>query len=409
MTNKWNRLLSALLFSGSLVTMAAEETPIKVVPAATPISALGKPDLAVVKYAKFNSSIMENAVLGSLTQGWLMQEQVLRWNKVVRESWNRAFEKLGYPTPKRADALFKEIGHEETALQLGLLIRSVKEKLHKTGTHEYSGTIYLDTTWVLFSPRTMKALLEVPVEGTYQTATGEDYVELMEEAASVLVRNLLAKPEYLAALAVPKEKVETPGQASFSFPAVPAPKGDLASNSSELSAAVVTLNTDSGSGSGFYIAKSGYLLTNSHVVGDSTFVKVVTATGRELPGEVVKVSTRRDVALVKTCEVPYKPLSVNPRDPKVGGDVYVIGSPLGGKFSGTMTRGILSGFRMINNMQFLQSDVSVTHGNSGGPLLDSSGAVLGLVVMGLKVEGGNMNFFIPIAEALSELSIELKP
>ena len=88
---------------------------------------------------------------------------------------------------------------------------------------------------------------------------------------------------------------------------------------------MVTIETAAGSGSGFYIDR--YLLTNQHVVGDSKFVKVRTATGRELPGEVLRVDARRDVALLKTESTPFDPLAIRTGETHVGEDVYAVGSP----------------------------------------------------------------------------------
>jgi S1-C subfamily serine protease len=196
---------------------------------------------------------------------------------------------------------------------------------------------------------------------------------------------------------------------AYSFPPNPQLKGGVKNNNLLLSAAVVTLETTNGTGSGFYITRDGYLLTNRHVVGDAKFVKVRTATGRELPGEVVSEDAHRDVALIKTQKVPFDPLSLALTDPGVGSEVFAIGSPLGEQFNGTFTRGVLSGYREINKNRYLQSDVSVLPGNSGGPLIDGSGSVVGITVAKLYAPGGNLNFFIPIAEALASLSIEIKP
>ena len=75
-----------------------------------------------------------------------------------------------------------------------------------------------------------------------------------------------------------------------------------------------------------------------------------------------------------------------------------------------LTRGILSGYRTINNLRFLQSDVAILPGNSGGALLEKAGQVIGITVAGLGAKGlAGMNFFIPIEDALSKLSLQVKP
>jgi Trypsin-like peptidase domain len=71
-------------------------------------------------------------------------------------------------------------------------------------------------------------------------------------------------------------------------------------------------------------------------------------------------------------------------------------------------RGILSGQRTLNQRRFLQSDVAILSGSSGGPLLDASGTVIGITVAGVEAGRANLNLFIPIREALDKLTIELK-
>jgi serine protease Do len=135
------------------------------------------------------------------------------------------------------------------------------------------------------------------------------------------------------------------------------------------------------------------------VVGNTHYVKVKLASGRVLVGEVVRENARRDVALIKTESVAdMTPLHVSMAEPPVGEDVFAIGSPLGQELAGTFTRGVLSGVRENNGLEYLQSDVAVNHGNSGGPLLDVTYTVIGMTVSGIERANG-LSFFIPIREA----------
>ena len=90
-----------------------------------------------------------------------------------------------------------------------------------------------------------------------------------------------------------------------------------------------------------------------------------------------------------------------------GETVYAIGSPLGEALQNTMTKGIVSANRVQGGQAFIQSDVAVTHGNSGGPLLDEKGRVIGITDWGIGSDSGNLNlnFFIPIGEALKALAL----
>ena len=91
--------------------------------------------------------------------------------------------------------------------------------------------------------------------------------------------------------------------------------------------------------------------------------------------------------------------------PAVGSDVYAIGSRLDEKLHSTITRGIISGVREENKKMLIQSDVNIRPGNSGGPLVDKGGSVVGIAVSGLVINSvaQGINFFIPIDDALKSL------
>lgn len=143
--------------------------------------------------------------------------------------------------------------------------------------------------------------------------------------------------------------------------------------------AVVEIRTPTGLGSGFYIDASGYLITNAHVVGKYARTTISTADGQELFGEVIKVDALRDLAIIKTSPVQIKPLGLDSeKDVSVGDHVLAIGSPEG--LSNTFTEGIVSQARNLRGVRMIQTDASVTHGNSGGPLIRlESGKVAGVI------------------------------
>ncbi len=175
-----------------------------------------------------------------------------------------------------------------------------------------------------------------------------------------------------------------------------------------------------GHGSGFFITKQGHLLTNAHVVGDAQRMRLVTAGRKQkLVAEVLRVDKMRDVALLKLEEIPegfdITTLPIRTNSPSVGEDAYAIGAPQDSKkLQDTVTRGIISAHRhamkfMGTRQNFIQSDVELHGGNSGGPLLDANGNIIGMAVGGLTDEGTGMglNYFIPIGEALEKLDIGL--
>jgi S1-C subfamily serine protease len=175
----------------------------------------------------------------------------------------------------------------------------------------------------------------------------------------------------------------------------------------QIRAFVVTVFAGGGHGSGFFISEKGLLLTNEHVVRTAKLVKIKLTTGREILGEVLHTDARRDVAIVKVEEENMFPLPVRKKPLTNGEEVYAVGTPLSEKFNTTISRGIVSGFRDMDNQKYIQSDVNILPGSSGGPLLDQSGNVVGISVKGVFRGGAstNLNFFIPITSAMQSLNI----
>ena len=147
------------------------------------------------------------------------------------------------------------------------------------------------------------------------------------------------------------------------------------------------------------------MVTNAHVVGDEKQVRVRWSDGIETVADVVRVAKDRDVALIKTNPRDRDPLPIKRGAVTPGARVYAIGSPLGKEFQGTVSSGIISATRVTEGMRYIQSDVSVTHGSSGGALLDENGAMIGITVSGVERASG-LNFFIPIGDVMDFLSLE---
>jgi serine protease Do len=160
-----------------------------------------------------------------------------------------------------------------------------------------------------------------------------------------------------------------------------------------------------GIGSGFIISADGFILTNAHVVADADEVVVRLADAREFKGKIVGVDTRTDVALLKVTATGLPTVTLgNSENLKVGEWVAAIGSPFG--FANTITAGIVSakGRSLPDEsfVPFIQTDVAVNPGNSGGPLLNLRGEVVGINSAIYSRTGGYMgvSFAIPIEVAL---------
>jgi S1-C subfamily serine protease len=162
-----------------------------------------------------------------------------------------------------------------------------------------------------------------------------------------------------------------------------------------------------GQGSGFILDKQGHILTNNHVIDNAQRVEVTLSDKHKYKATVVGVDKGHDLALLLINAPNLQPATLaESQSLTVGQRVYAIGNPFG--LSGTMTRGIISAIRSIrgpNNNPIedaIQTDASVNPGNSGGPLLNSRGEVIGITTLiasnGVEQSAG-IGFAIPVNTA----------
>lgn len=158
-------------------------------------------------------------------------------------------------------------------------------------------------------------------------------------------------------------------------------------------------------GSGFILTEDGYLLTNAHVVDGSARVTVTLSDRTEYQAEIIGTDARTDIALLKidAGDLPFVRIG-DPQALKVGQWVLAIGSPFG--FNYTATQGIVSGLgRSLpsgNYVPYIQTDAAVNPGNSGGPLFNLDGEVIGINSQIYSRTGGyqGLSFAIPIDVAM---------
>lgn len=154
-------------------------------------------------------------------------------------------------------------------------------------------------------------------------------------------------------------------------------------------------------GSGFIVDESGLVITNNHVVRGADRITVQMSDGRELPGRVLGRDPMTDVAVVQIeAKGSFKPIQwANSDQLRVGDSIFAVGSPFG--LGNTVTSGIVSArSREIGAGpydDFLQVDAAINSGNSGGPLFDGAGRVVGVNTAIFSPSGGNVGigFAIP--------------
>jgi serine protease Do len=159
-----------------------------------------------------------------------------------------------------------------------------------------------------------------------------------------------------------------------------------------------------GLGTGFVYDKSGLVLTNNHVVEDGTEISVKFADQREVPAKIVGRDKPADVAVLRVEDHALSPLRLGDSDSlEVGDWVVAIGNPFG--LSHTVSAGILSakgrthedvkGLDEFGYFNFLQTDAAINQGNSGGPLINLQGEVVG-INSAIRANANNIGFAIPI-------------
>ena len=177
-----------------------------------------------------------------------------------------------------------------------------------------------------------------------------------------------------------------------------------ASSSSSNSAANSSIPVDAGLGSGVIYDAQGYLITNNHVVEGANAIDVVLADGTRLDAILVGRDPSIDIAVVKIdpTKVPAVATLGDSDKIKPGQRVIAIGSPEA--LENTVTEGIISGTNrtiqadpVTSYVGLIQTDAAINHGNSGGPLLDAGGIVIGINTLGIRDEQAEgLNFAIPI-------------
>ena len=173
-------------------------------------------------------------------------------------------------------------------------------------------------------------------------------------------------------------------------------------------------NKLAGIGSGFIYSEEGYVMTNHHVVDGASSVKIILMNGETIDAKIIGSDEYADIAILKIDKKFVSAVAKigSSEKTKVGDTVFTIGSPMSSSYSGTVTRGILSGKnRMVEVsvssstadwiMNVMQTDAAINPGNSGGPLCNVSGEVIGinsLKIVQDEIEG--IGFAIPIEDAL---------
>lgn len=170
--------------------------------------------------------------------------------------------------------------------------------------------------------------------------------------------------------------------------------------------AVVEIKTNDGKGTGFAISEDGYLITNNHVIEDALTITVIFPDERLYKGEVVETYPEIDLALLKVDgeNLPYLTLADSYPLTK-NEEIYFIGNPL--YFTGIANEGQIIDYKLLSDwdQEVLMMDAPVYRGNSGSPVLNKEGKVIGIVFATTKDKVyGRVGLFVPVELLQNELN-----
>jgi serine protease Do len=272
------------------------------------------------------------------------------------------------------------------------------------------GTCGITIEWELMDRQSEEVL--------YKVVTRHEESQLDGVKASVVAHNLLlgafrsllSRPKFVAAL---RQSNESSSKAEPEFRLIgvrscPARSLSMPKMSDETLKATALVTAGEQVGSAVVISPDGLLLTAAHVAATDE-VKVQFKNGDSTTASVLRRSAKADVALLQLKDRKHAScLAVRLRDPETGEDVFALGAPGGEKLSFSVTRGIVSGRRTFESNSFVQTDASLSPGNSGGPFVDAKGEVLAIAsfkLSGRATEG--LGFGVPSETALRALGIEM--
>lgn len=222
------------------------------------------------------------------------------------------------------------------------------------------------------------------------------------------LQSLLERPRFAQLMTPdPNDPTHAPSYPPATFRACEARDLGMPEASDEVTRATVFLRSGRGFGSGFFLGPDGLVITAAHAVG-SEALELRQRDGTTMKARPIRVSKRHDVALlaVEGQAGTYPCLPIDSETKRAGQDIYAIGAPASQDLAFSVTRGIVSGLREINELSLLQTDASISPGNSGGPLVDVQGRVVAVVsrkFTGEAIEG--VAFGVPIEVALAGLNL----
>lgn len=333
----------------------------------------------------------------------------------LTDAFKEELEKYSFKTVGDTSALFEDPSSWKSEILIAGLVKELKSNVcfPKAGFGNFSsskGESFIKVEWQIYSKLDRAVVHSVTTEGSFKSTESQEggIDPIILNAFAQAARNLLADTKFRDIVVRGGETVkETIFTTSDGIVITPGKSKPFTQRVDEWKDGVVTVIAGSGHGSGFAIGEN-LLLTNHHVVGESKKVVIKLGSGFEVGGEIIAYNSGLDVAVVKIAASLPRHFKLERNLPTIGSDVYSLGSSLSEDLSATLARGIVSNIRKEGQKTLIQSDVNALSGNSGGPLVNSNGEVVGITVSGIQINKApqGINFFIPIKDALDSMNIK---
>jgi serine protease Do len=285
----------------------------------------------------------------------------------------------------------------------------------------YAGEMFMEVEWTIFNTTMRQEKNRITTTGYFKVrkSSRTGMLEAIIGAFSAATESLGSNKDFIKALSKETVRSDVVASVPLTDEAIYIPEISLSTQPFEdhvrrILPSVVTIRAGGGHGSGFVISEDGYILSNQHVVGDFDTVLVRFENGVEIDAAVIRRHEGRDVALLKIPLRGLRALPMNLELPGIATEAVVVGSPADEELYSTVTRGSISALRKFSYasggtpLLYIQSDVAITGGNSGGPMFDKDGNVIGITVLE-QLDADDVNFFIPIDDALKFLNIKQTP
>lgn len=361
-------------------------------------------------------SIPQGKSIGGHYQGWTRaKSQEYYWQSgflAVSDEYKFAaseeLRNMGYSVLGAENLLFGDDESAKARYQLGGTIQDIKYNTYAPSVGDFSEAS-IQVKWQLLDTLRKEIIFTATTEGYgKQTGMASDIILLAFRKA---IHNLMADNSFIKMMektdeediAKPlfnKELTITQNNRNKAL--------KLPNDIDDIMYGVVVIRVGNTHASGFIVSRDGYILTAAHVVTGVDSVSVKMRSGLELDAKVIRIDKAQDIALLKVHGRGHKALQIEVNGlPPLGQELFAIGAPTSEKLSFSVSKGIVSGHRENKNFKYIQTDASLNPGNSGGPLLNKDGQVVGIVSWKLVAPGlEGLSFGVPLEVVSSRLGIK---